>query len=126
MSVVNFALDFVLLLLMVVIGLVSAVIRFVFPAPTKADGWKIWGRTYDDWSDFQFGVICTLALAVLVHVMLHWKWVCSVLTAQILRTRHRIDESAQTIYGVGLLIVLLHVILIGVIVAKYSVVKPAG
>jgi predicted nucleic acid-binding Zn ribbon protein len=55
---------------------------------------------------------------------LHWNWVCSVLAAQILKSRQRTDESMQTIYGVGVLIVILHVILIGVIVAKYGVVKP--
>jgi hypothetical protein len=106
------------------IGWVSAVLRFVFPAPTRADHWKLWGWGYDQWSDFQFGCLCALALGVLLHVMLHWNWVCSVLTAQILKTRERINESMQTIYGVGLLIVVLHLILIGVIAAKYSVIKP--
>ncbi len=123
-SVINFCLDAVLLAMVVSIGWVSGVLRFVFPAPTTADGWKLWGWNYDAWSDFQFGCLCALALGVLVHVMLHWNWVCSVLTAQIFKTRQRIDDSMQTIYGVGLLIVLLHVILFGIIAAKYSVVKP--
>lgn len=123
-TVINFCLDASLLVIVVAVGWISAVLRFVFPAPTLAAGWTLWGWNYDAWSDFQFGCLCVLALAILVHVMLHWSWVCSVLTAQILRTRERIDESMQTIYGVGLLIVLLHVILIGVIAAMYAVRKP--
>ncbi|MFO0950293.1 MAG: hypothetical protein U0835_03915 [Isosphaeraceae bacterium] len=55
--------------------------------------------------------------------MLHWNWVCSVVASQILRAR-RPDDSMQTIYGVGTLIVLLHIIVIGVIAAMYSVHKP--
>jgi hypothetical protein len=123
-SVINFYLDSLLLLIVVAIGWTAAVLRFVFPAPTKAAGWTLWGWGYDAWSDFQFASLCVLALGILVHLMLHWNWVCSVLTAQIIKTKDRIEESMQTIYGVGLLIVLLHVILIGVIAAKYSIVKP--
>jgi hypothetical protein len=123
-TVINFFLDAILLCIVVLIGCVAAILRFVFPAPTAAQGWTLWGWGYDAWSDFQFGCMCVLAGAILVHVMLHWSWVCSVLTAQILKTRQRIDDSMQTIYGVGLLIVLLHIILIVVIVAMYAVRKP--
>ena len=124
MSVINFWFDLFLLLIVVSIGWISAVLRFVFPAPTAAGGWTLWGWTYDELSDFQFVCLCTLALAVLIHVMLHWNWVCSVLTFQVLKTRQRIDDGMQTIYGVGFLVVLLHIILAGVIAAKLSVVKP--
>jgi len=124
MSVINFWLNALLLLALFAIGWISAILRLVFPAPTTADGWKLWGWGYDQWSDFQFDCLCVLALGVLVHMMLHWNWVCSVLTAQIFKSRQRIDDSMQTIYGVGFLILLLHLILAGVIAAKYSVIRP--
>ena len=124
MSVINFWLDASLLVMIVSLGWISAVLRLVFPAPTTADGWKLWGWNYDQWSDFQFVCLCALGLGVLIHVMLHWNWVCSVITAQILKSRQRIDDSMQTIYGVGVLIVLLHLIAAGIIAAMYSVQKP--
>jgi len=124
MSVINFGLDASLLVMLVALGWISSVLRFVFPAPTTADGWKLWGWNYDEWSDFQFAWVCALGVGVLLHVILHWNWVCSVVTAQVLRTRQRIDDSMQTIYGVGVLIVLLHVIVAGIIAAMYSVQKP--
>lgn len=65
-----------------------------------------------------------LALGVLIHVMLHWNWVCSVVTVQLLKTRKRVDDGMQTLYGVGLLIVLMHLILAGIIAANYFVVQP--
>jgi hypothetical protein len=56
--------------------------------------------------------------------MLHWKWVCSVIATQILRTKTRPDEGMQTIYGVATLIVLLHVIAAGVVAAMFCVHHP--
>ncbi len=110
--------------MLVSLGWIAAVLRLVFPAPTTADGWILWGWNYDQWSDFQFGCLCTLGLCVLIHVMLHWNWVCSVVTVQILKSRQRIDDSMQTIYGVGVLLLLLHLIGAGVIAAMYSVQRP--
>jgi hypothetical protein len=123
-SVINFWLDASLLIVLSVLGWVSAVLQVVFPAPTTADGWTLWGLTYDQWRDVQFGSLCIFALGVLLHVMMHWNWVCSVIATQIVRTRQRPDEAMQTIYGVATLIVLLHLIAAGVIVALLCVRHP--
>jgi hypothetical protein len=64
------------------------------------------------------------ALGILIHVMMRWNWVCSILAAQILRSRVRPDEGKQTIYGVATLIVLLHLIGMGVIIALFFVQRP--
>jgi hypothetical protein len=98
----------------------------VFPAPSSAAGWTLWGWNIDQWWDFQFDILCVFAVTVLVHVMLHWNWVCSLVTTQILRTRKRVDDSMQTIYGVGTLIILLHLMAAGLIAALWSVHKPPG
>jgi hypothetical protein len=124
MAVVNFWLDALLLVLLVLYGWATTMLRVVFPAPTAATGWSLWGWTFDQWWDFQFEVLCALALAVLVHLMLHWNWICSVVASQILRTRRRPDDSMQTIYGVATLIVILHLIAAGIIAALYCVHRP--
>jgi hypothetical protein len=124
MSVVNLCLDAVLLGLFTVYGWVLGVLRFVFPAPSSAGGWSLWGWNFDQWWDFQFNVLCTFAVAVLIHVMLHWNWVCAVLANQILHLRKRPDDSMQTIYGVGTLIALLHLIAFGIIAAMYGIHRP--
>jgi hypothetical protein len=123
-SVINFWLDASLLIVLSLLGWVSAVLQVVFPAPTAADGWTLWSLTYDQWRDLQFGGLCLFALGVLLHVMMHWNWVCSVIATQIVRTRRRPDEGMQTIYGVATLIVLLHVIAAGVIAALLCVRRP--
>jgi len=124
MAVVNFWLDVGLLAVLVVLGWISATLQVVFPAPTTAAGWSLWGLTYDQWRDLQFAVLCVFALGILVHVMLHWNWVCSVIATKVLRSKQRPDEGMQTIYGVATLIALLHIIGFGVILALLFVHRP--
>ncbi len=124
MSVINFWIDAVILAILVLLGWEAAVLKFLFPAPTMASGWSLWGLDYNQWDDMRFATLCAFALGILIHVMMHWNWVCSVLAAQILKTKDRPDEGKQTIYGVATLIVLLHLIGIGVIIALFFVDRP--
>jgi hypothetical protein len=123
-SVINFWIDVSLLVLLLVLGWVSAVLQFVFPALTAAAGWSLWGLGYDRWHDVQFTVLCLFAAGIVLHLMMHWNWVCSVIATQIVRARQRPDEGMQTIYGVATLIVLLHLIGAGVIAAMLCVHQP--
>ncbi len=74
---VNFCLEALLLVLFVACVWCVAVTRFAFPPATAAAGWR----------DLHFGLLCALVLAVLVHVMLHWNWVCGVVTTRLLARR---------------------------------------
>lgn len=110
---VNFLLDLALLVVFLLLASVSVVVRFVFPAGTAAAGWTLWGRGFDDWSAIQFGLLCLLAFGVLLHLMMHWSWVCGVVASRLSRWRGRsirFDDGAQTLYGVGLLIVAVNVV----------------
>ena len=92
-SVLNFWLDVLLFALFVTWFWATLVMRFVFPPATVAAGWTIWGATYDQWSDFQFGAVCLFALAVLIHVMLHWSWVCGIITQKMMRRKSGKKEA---------------------------------
>jgi hypothetical protein len=125
-SEINLLLDIALLVLFVMLCVAAVIVRFVFPPGPAAKGWLLWGLDYDAWSGIQFGLLATLAVGILVHVMLHWSWVCNVAAARLSRAgRIRIDDGLQTIYGVGLLIVLLNVIGITVAAAMLTIKGPA-
>jgi hypothetical protein len=124
MSVVNFWLDTAILVAFMFLGWVAGILQFLFPPGTLASGWTLWGLTYDQWHDIEFASLCVFALGVLVHVMLHWNWVCSVVFAQILHSKDRLDEGKQTIYGVVVLTVLLHIVGVGVIIALFFMHRP--
>mgnify|MGYP006270972179 CR=1 FL=1 len=122
---VNLVLDAGLLVVFVALCCTAVVVRFVFPPGPAARGWTLWGLDYDAWGGVQFGLLATLALGVLVHVMLHWSWVCNMVAGRFMGGRQgRVDDGLQTIYGVALLIVLLNVVGITVAAAVLTVRGP--
>lgn len=122
---VNLVLDGALLVVFVAVCFAAVVVRFVFPPGPAAKGWMLWGLDYDAWGGIQFGLLATLALGVLVHLMLHWSWVCSMIAGRFGGGRRgRVDEGLQTIYGVGLLIVLLTVVGAALVAAVLTIRGP--
>lgn len=122
----NLALDIALLVAFVALCATAVIVRFVFPPGPAATGWTLWGLDYDAWNGVQFGLLAVLAGGILVHVMLHWSWVCNVLVSRLSRDRRgRVDDGMQTIYGVGLLIVLLTIIGIAMAAAMLTIKGPA-
>lgn len=123
MTLVNFWLDATLFLAVLVLVWVSVMLQVVFPPPTQADGWTLWGLDYDQWHIVQFTALCVAGALAIEHVALHWNWVCAVLATRILR-RERLDQGLQTVYGVGTFIVLLLLAKVLIIVAILSVRSP--
>ncbi len=108
---VNFWLDCVLAVVFLGLAAISMLIRFVFPRAQDSNGWTLWGYSYDEWIQAQFAVLAILTLLILVHVMLHWNWVCSVAQQRVLHAENKKpDNGWQTIVGVGLLIVILNLL----------------
>lgn len=122
--ILNFWLDALLLVTVVFIGWVSALLHIVFPAPTTADGWVLWGLTFDQWHNVQSTALCVCALLAVEHVVLHWNWVCSTIATKIFRVKNRPDEGIQALYGVGTFIVVMLIVFSGVIAAMLCVQQP--
>jgi hypothetical protein len=116
-SVVNFWLDFALMLVFAALSFESAVLQFLFPAGPTGFDWLICGRTLTGWRNLQFGTLCLLGAGIVLHVMLHWSWVCGLIRTRWLRLRARDDTGADTLWGVILLVALLHVIAAGLLLA---------
>lgn len=123
-SIINFVLDAALLIAAVFLLWVSVMMRMMFPAPTSADGWTLWGMSYNRWHDVQFSTLCVVALLALEHLVLHWNWVCGIIATKILRVKKRPDEANQAVYGVATFITLLLVLLAGLAAAMLAVKKP--
>lgn len=124
-SAFNLLLDTLLLIVFCVLLWASVVVRFVFPSAADARGWRLWGFDYDQWVTAQFGTLAVFTLGVLLHVMMHWSWVCGIVAVKVLRNKKaKIDEGAQTIYGVGLLIVLLNLLGLAIAAAALSIRGP--
>jgi len=124
---VNFWLDFVLLLLFLAVCTLSVILEFIFPIGPRADGRLLWGGDYAQWSRICFALLATMAAAVVLHVMLHWTWVCGVVASRLGAkksggTQH--DDPSRTLWGVGLLIVVINVVGLIVAVAALTIEAP--
>jgi hypothetical protein len=118
-SDINFLLDALLMLLFVAVCTCSVILEFVFPAGTQADGWLLWNSSFNEWSRFRFYILASMAAAVVLHVMLHWSWICGIIAS---RLRSELtekpvarDDPSRTLWGVGLLIIIVN--LMGAIIA---------
>jgi len=127
-TIINFWLDTLLLILFTSLVWVILVLRFAFPPALQAAKWTLWGLGFQQWMNVQFGLTCAMAAAVLLHVMLHWSWVWGVVASRIARgegKKTKADEGTRTLWGVGLLIVVLHVLAIGLAAAVLCIRGPA-
>jgi len=106
-TLINFWLDTILMLTFVALSITAVIVQFVFPPGVAAKGWLLWGMNYGQWCSLQFAMLCVLGFGVVIHVMLHWTWVCGVVVRKLLHRKELPDDGIQTVYGVGLLITLL-------------------
>jgi hypothetical protein len=124
MTIINFWLDATLMLVLVALGIVSVILQFVFPPGISANGWTLWSLDHTQWTSLQFGLLSVLGVGVLVHVMLHWTWVCGVISRRLLGNDKLPADGIRTVYGVGLLIILLMTSAIAVGIATLMIEMP--
>ena len=128
-TVINFWLDLLLLVIFLLLCWSAVVVRYVFPSAMTSEGWTLWGLDYLAWTDVQFVTLCVFAAAILLHVMLHWTWVCGVIENWARKRRgaagkEKSDTGSRTLWGVGLLIVICNVLGLGIAAAALSIQGP--
>ena len=122
----NFWLDFILFITLLIGFWLQLVNSIVFPAGTAAQGWSLWGLNYDSWTEIQFWVWCVFALLVVIHVMLHWTWICGLLASRLTRPKRTMHDGERTLFGVSLLVVVFITLGIGLAAAMFSVIGPGA
>ena len=127
-AAINFLVDCLLLVVLVSVLALSAMVEFVFPSGTKAAGWALWGLGYDGWSRVRAAALGFFVLCVLLHLILHWTWICGFVVSRFARRPGQSTklppDGIRTLYGVSLLIGILTLICTFVGIAKFAVVAP--
>lgn len=122
-SLINLALDILLFLNFVALCWLAALTQFVFPRGATGDSWRLLGGAVEFWRNLQFAALSLFAGEVLVHIMLHWSWVCGVVEnrflSRIAGKKAAGDDGGRTIVGVMLLAATLLLMGIGLGVASY-------
>lgn len=126
-NAVNFIVDACVLVSFGFVMWMASILAFVFPAASEASGWTLWGQDLDFWMAAAAGALTVFAVLVLIHLILHWSWVCSFITSRWSQYRGRRivwSESYKTVYGVATLIVALTILCLAVAWAQFSVKGP--
>jgi hypothetical protein len=128
-AIVNWFLDLALALSLLAAIWTAALLQFVFPAGAEGDGWSLLGWSKPHWSTFHFACLFFFTVLALVHVMLHWSWVCGIVAQQLSKRSGRkivFEDSMQTLVGVALLVAALHVLGGLLIAAMLLIREPTG
>jgi hypothetical protein len=124
-NAINFIVDVILLLAFVLVLTVTAIVQFLLPDTPAAAGWTLWSLDRMVWQRILAGSIAMFGLLVLLHLILHWSWVCSFVSSRLSKVLGRpvsMNESTKTIWGVATLIFILTCIGTVLLVAEFSVV----
>ncbi len=111
-STFNFAIDLVTLLVMLAMISTGLIIRFVLPPGTggrEGGGLRLWNWGRHDWGDLHFWLAVSLGALLILHVAMHWSWVCG-----LLRRRRSappgisrpVSHAARNVSGVSFLVLL--------------------
>ncbi|MCC7291682.1 MAG: DUF4405 domain-containing protein [Phycisphaerales bacterium] len=128
-SGVNFLVDVLLLASLLAFLFTGGVLLFVFPVPAESAGWFVWGLDYLTWLRLHLALTGWFVLVVLLHVILHWTWVCGFIMARLARRSHpakALPDGVRTLYGVCVLIALLTLLCSMWALATFSATSPAG
>jgi hypothetical protein len=113
-NTLNFVVDTVTLLTMLLMISTGLLLKFVLP-PRRGTGayQMLWGWDRHDWGDVHFWTAVVLGGLLLLHVALHWKWVCATTRQFLQHGEERVPltpASIRNIYGVAFLALIAAVI----------------
>jgi hypothetical protein len=105
-SRLNYAVDFLTLLLILAMIGTGIVIRYVLPPGSGGHGGGerllLWGLDRHEWGGLHFWLAVALSAVMLLHVALHWKWICGITRRWIGRVRGGgVRASRRAAYGVA-------------------------
>ncbi len=96
-NTVNFLVDAASML--VVFGLVATglLVSYVLP-PGSGTRRLLWGLGRHDWGDIHFWIAFSGGVLLLIHLALHWQWVC-VTTLRLFRLTSNAEQSPASRWG---------------------------
>ena len=107
----NFIVDAVSLLIILAMVYTGLLIKFVMPPGTNHSH-LLWGLGRHGWGDVHFWLAVWLGVVLIIHVTLHWAWVCQMVSHLLSRFKPlaRAGRGKRTVYGIVFCIVLIALI----------------
>lgn len=104
-ATLNFVIDFISLLVMLAMICTGLLIRFILP-PGSGQRLAVWDYSRHDWGDAHFWLAVALGVLLLVHVALHWGWVCQVVSRWFHSGATRVPALRRNLIGAATITVL--------------------
>jgi hypothetical protein len=127
-TALNFVVDALTSLVMLAILATGLIIRFVLP-PGSGSWHVVWGYNRHEWGDLHFWLALAMVFLVVVHVALHWSWVCTT-CLRLVRPGACPSDDANRLrrnwVGFGLLMFLLVLFAVFVWLAQRNVQELSG
>lgn len=100
-------LNFVIDLISAVVGLglilTGLIMYFALPPGSRQAG--LWGVVRHDWAAVHSWLALSVVILMLVHLTLHWRWVCTFVHHALTRSPCAPSPHAGNLYGIAILIV---------------------
>ena len=104
---INFVIDLISLLVLLALAATGLLLKYVLPPGSRGGrGLRLWDMTRHEWGDIHFWLSIVLAVLVIVHLALHWTWVCAVVARWVSKSNgaKHLTPLRRSAYGVAFLI----------------------
>lgn len=126
-NTVNFVVD--VLTLFVALGLVATglMMKYIMPPGSGRHGLLLWGWNRHEWGDVHFWLSVSAIALVVIHLFLHWQWVCTTIGRMFTGPGHGAPTRGRRIFG-GVAAVVLCVGVVGgfMMLASMNVTRSAA
>jgi hypothetical protein len=109
-TTLNFIVDLAAWVAMILLAATGLIVRYVLPAGSGGRGGGsqllLWGFGRHDWGALHFWLSIALGVLVVLHIVLHWSWVCATTRRHLpsfARWPSSTSKTVQNLYGIGLL-----------------------
>ena len=102
-TTLNFVID--LISAMVGLGLILTGLIMYFALPPGSRQAALWGVVRHDWGAVHSWLALSVVILMLVHLTLHWRWVCTFVHHAVTRSSCAPSPRAGNLYGIAILIV---------------------
>ena len=128
-NTLNFIVDLLTMLAIFAMVGTGLIIYYTLPAGSVKQGLTLWGLDRHAWGEVHFWAAVVLAALLVLHVALHWAWVCGTTRRLMLgpkRAAGRGKSTLDNLWGAGFLVVVIGLFAGLVLVANASVDGTAG
>lgn len=101
----NFIIDIASLVAMTLIAATGLLIRYTLP-PGQGHGRTVLGLTRHEWGGIHFWIAVLLLALLVIHLVLHWKWIVTMIRGKVADTAPRRVRIGVAVAAILLLLLL--------------------